>query len=199
MTTEVQPLLLPIARDPIVFTVSGVPVPKGRPRARVIQRYATDDDDVGDVVGAGAPRLRGRANSMTASDFRALHQRRKVYVAQMYTPAETVAAEQVFLQLAMPHRPRKPLTGPLRVDLVFVMPIPSSWHPREKAAATNGARWPTGKPDRDNLEKLVLDALNKVFYLDDSQVCTGEITKIYGLDPRTEVRITPLIEGEMNG
>ncbi len=166
--TDAQRVLIPIARDPIVFVVSGVPVPKGRPRARVIERYSPE-------------------------------KRRKVPTPQIYTPPETVAAEQAFLQMAKPHRPRKPLTGPLRVDLLFVLPVPASWPARDKAAALSGAKWPTGKPDRDNFEKLVLDALNGVFYVDDSQVCTGEITKIYGLDPRTEVRITPLIEGEMNG
>lgn len=118
--------------------------------------------------------------------------------AQFYTPAETRAAEQIFLTLAMPAKPKQPLTGPLRLDLLFVLPIPPSWPVRERARAATGARWPSdrGTPDRDNLLKLVQDALNGVFWHDDSQICAGETRMIYGTDPRTEVRITQLIEGE---
>lgn len=167
MANELQPLLLPIARDPIVFTVGGEPVPKGRPRARVVTKFDPT-------------------------------KRRNVHVPQMYTPPETIAAEQAFSHMARPHRPRKPLAGPLRIDFVFVLPIPASWPARDKAAAVSGAKLPTGKPDLDNLEKLALDAMNGVFYLDDSQRCAGDSRKIYGLDPRTEVRIVPIIEGDVS-
>jgi Holliday junction resolvase RusA-like endonuclease len=38
------------------------------------------------------------------------------------------------------------------------------------------------KPDRDNLDKAVLDALTRCkFWLDDCQVCAGNISKQYTL------------------
>lgn len=33
------------------------------------------------------------------------------------------------------------------------------------------------KPDRDNLDKAVLDALTGIFWIDDCQVCDGRIRK----------------------
>ena len=36
------------------------------------------------------------------------------------------------------------------------------------------------RPDRDNLEKAVQDAMTGIVYADDSQVCDGRIKKVYG-------------------
>jgi Holliday junction resolvase RusA-like endonuclease len=108
-------------------------------------------------------------------------------------PAEQSEVDKrAFLTLAKPHRPRKPLEGPLQLDLVFIMPRPESWSRAKATAALSGVAWPTGKPDTDNLVKLVQDALNGVFWLDDAQVCVGSQRKVYGASPRTEVRITEL-------
>lgn len=178
---ETQPLLLPVARDPIFFVVSGEPERKGRPRFRIFFAKNLVTQVVALVRSGRVAEILGAL--------------RKGINVSTYTPPETAAAEQVFALLAKPHRPEKPLTGPLRVDLLFVLPIPSSWPARDKAAAVSGARWPISRPDRDNYEKLALDAMSGIFYEDDSQVCAGETRKIYGLDPRTEVRITPILEG----
>lgn len=37
--------------------------------------------------------------------------------------------------------------------------------------------WHIKKPDRDNLDKAVLDALTGIFWHDDCQVCSGTIEK----------------------
>jgi Holliday junction resolvase RusA-like endonuclease len=37
--------------------------------------------------------------------------------------------------------------------------------------------WHVKKPDRDNLDKAVLDALTGIFWHDDCQVCSGSIEK----------------------
>jgi len=47
----------------------------------------------------------------------------------------------------------------------------------------------TSRPDLDNYIKLVFDALNKVYYLDDSQITNIIATKQYSDHPRTIVRI----------
>ena len=66
-------------------------------------------------------------------------------------------------------------TGPISVDLVFVMPRPSNlvWKtkpmPRTPDTRTNG--------DVDNLAKAVLDALNGKAYDDDRQVVRLEVTR----------------------
>lgn len=47
----------------------------------------------------------------------------------------------------------------------------------------------TTKPDRDNLEKALLDALEGIAFESDSQVVGGEITKTYHAEPGVLVRI----------
>jgi len=80
-----------------------------------------------------------------------------------------------------------PLQDPLRVDCEFVFPRPKGkiWKtkpmPRE---------WKASKPDRDNLDKAVLDALNGLIWRDDSQVVDGRITKqIAAGDEQPHVKI----------
>ena len=46
----------------------------------------------------------------------------------------------------------------------------------------SGSILPTKKPDGDNVEKAVADALNKVAYLDDSQIIEAKWQKIYAAD-----------------
>jgi Holliday junction resolvase RusA-like endonuclease len=137
----------------IEFTIEGVPVPKGRPRARIIGK--------------------GRAARV-----------------QIYTPDETIAAERMLRITSMRHRPRKPLDGPLHVTTVFVVPSPA------RVAAERSKVWPQVRPDDDNYRKLVLDALNEMFWHDDGQICGGESWKFYGSPPRTYIRIRPLTNAD---
>ena len=46
------------------------------------------------------------------------------------------------------------------------------WKTREMPRAFHSS-----KPDRDNLDKAVMDALKGLAWIDDSQVCQGEIQK----------------------
>ena len=46
----------------------------------------------------------------------------------------------------------------------------------------NGEKFPTRKPDVDNITKVVLDALNKVAYHDDSQVIEITARKLYSVN-----------------
>lgn len=67
-----------------------------------------------------------------------------------------------------------PYALPLRVDCCFVMPRP------QKLMRKNDpeGRIPHAqKPDRDNLDKAVLDALKGLAWVDDSQISIGLIEK----------------------
>ena len=68
----------------------------------------------------------------------------------------------------------EPLTGPLRCDITFVMQRPKGliWKSRPMPRAYHAK-----KPDRDNLDKAVLDSLKSLAWADDAQVCQGEIQK----------------------
>ena len=123
-----------------------------------------------DVIGnpKGQPRVRaiafgGKArvhNPATADDWKAL-----------------VAIE------ARKHLPERPLTGPVRVDLLFRFRRPRHHYRTGKKSdiiKANAPSWHTSKPDRDNLEKAVLDVLTDIGMLaDDSIVCEGKNIKVY--------------------
>jgi len=93
--------------------------------------------------------------------------------------------------LAKKHAPKFPLYGPIRLDMVFVLPRPASLNRKKDH---DGLIWAAKRPDRDNLIKPAQDALSRCgFWKDDSQICSGEILKVYCEKysiPRIEVRIT---------
>lgn len=67
-----------------------------------------------------------------------------------------------------------PLTGALRVDCIFVFPREQSKVWKTKPMP----RYPhIVKPDRDNCDKAVLDALKGTIIREDSLVCDGRIQK----------------------
>jgi crossover junction endodeoxyribonuclease RusA len=63
------------------------------------------------------------------------------------------------------------LTGPVRVDLLFVLPRPKS--------APKRRLYPDGKPDVDKLARAALDALTGVVFSDDARVCLLKAAKVY--------------------
>ena len=63
----------------------------------------------------------------------------------------------------------------------------------KRARALDGQEIP-GKPDLDNVAKGVLDALNGVAYVDDTQVVRLLVQKQYSLEPRLVVTVKELIE-----
>lgn len=84
--------------------------------------------------------------------------------------------------------PVSPLTGPVRVDIDLFFPRPKRLC---RKADPDGPVLHTAKPDRDNSDKCVLDALTQVgFFADDAQVCGGEVRKWYhGKDGRAGARV----------
>lgn len=106
-----------------------------------------------------------------------------------YTPAKTRKAESDIRAQALPHAPMFPLGKYAYVVLTFFMPIPKSMLKRELPQALDENMVHTKKPDLDNLEKAVLDALNEVFWRDDSIICSVTKRKFYSGNPRIEVSI----------
>src|SRR5690606_4329523 len=92
-----------------------------------------------------------------------------------HTPEKTRTYEgMIRTQAIMVMGARKPIEGPVAIDLWAVYPIPKSWPRRKRELALLGKILPTVKPDLDNIEKAVKDALNGVVWTDDAQVCGGE-------------------------
>lgn len=75
------------------------------------------------------------------------------------------------------------------VYFCFYMPVPKSWSQKKRLAALNGDISHNCKPDLDNLIKFYLDCMNKIIFNDDAKVIHISAQKIYGLEPRTKIRI----------
>jgi len=110
--------------------------------------------------------------------------------------------KQNLQELVQTSAPDKPLAGPLRIDCYFFYGHLKSHYGTGRNVEKlkdSAPVWKSTKPDRDNCDKFVLDALDGVFFLNDSQVCDGRITKRYSESPRTEIYITQLRKECSNG
>lgn len=133
----------------------------------------------------GAPRGKGRPRSRIARS-RAGDQ----FIA-VYTDAETrnyEAALKLVGSVAMKRAGLKVLSGPLRVRITAVFPIPKSWSQNKRSMARVGLIKPTVKPDCDNIAKM-LDGVNGVVWVDDSNIVQETIEKVYGDDPELRVEV----------
>ena len=116
----------------------------------------------------------------------------------MYTPTKTstgkthpIAAFKAAVQLAYWQQTSlKPWEGAVKMDCVFILPRPLSLMRKKDPHM----RLPyINKPDRDNLDKAVMDALTGIAYRDDCQVYKGTIEKWYAAkteQPHVELTIT---------
>lgn len=107
-----------------------------------------------------------------------------------YTPAKTVSDEGIvrsFASAAMAGRPL--VVGAVNLELGIYRSYPKSWSAKRREAAI----YITGKPDLDNVMKLVADALNGIVYGDDSQIATAHVWKRYTTNPEhVFIHILPL-------
>ena len=107
----------------------------------------------------------------------------------VYTPEKTARYEERLAWAAQSVMAGRPLlTGGLQVDIEAHMEIPKSKPKAWKAAALSGAARPTTKPDPDNIAKM-LDALNKVVWVDDSQIVLLTVAKFYSERPGIQIMI----------
>ena len=113
--------------------------------------------------------------------------------ARMFTPEKTVSYENKVAFVAQQAMAGAALIeGAVDVSLFIVCQIPASWSKKKQAAATAGAIFPTTKPDIDNIEKIIYDAINGVVWKDDVQVVDVKKVKRYGPVPGVNVRIEVL-------
>lgn len=121
--------------------------------------------------------------------------------ARVYDAGTAEGWKSLVAAAAKPFLPSEPLTGPLMVELCFHMPRPKSHYrtgKRFRELRDDAPTFHTGKPDRDNLEKAVCDALTQVgMWKDDGQVCDGQIRKLYAEgSPGCHVTIKPCEEAQ---
>lgn len=85
-----------------------------------------------------------------------------------------------------------PLPCPVKMTLTAVFPIAASWPKWRRALGSLGKLWHVGKPDLDNVIKIVFDGLNEVIWKDDSQVAWLEAKKFYGDVPGLWIEVVTL-------
>lgn len=101
----------------------------------------------------------------------------------VYTPEKTARYEERLAWAAQSIMAGRPLlTGPLWVEVIAWMEIPKSKPKAFRAAALANSIWPTTKPDGDNIAKM-LDAMNRVVWVDDSQIVKLVVSKHYSERP----------------
>lgn len=87
----------------------------------------------------------------------------------------------------------QPMSGPISVELEFVLPRPKAHYGTGRNAGVLKASMlnalPVNRPDVDNFAKMVLDVCNGILWRDDAAVVRLSALKRYGENPRTIIRV----------
>jgi Holliday junction resolvase RusA-like endonuclease len=148
----------------IRFSVPCVPVSQPRQRHRIVKPADRFDDDEKDPCD----------RCFTAN----------------YTPSsDPVQAFKASLRLAAhAEHDGAPFEGPIRLDLLIVMPRPKAKVWKRKAMERE---WYAGRSDRENILKAVQDALQELLWRNDSQIVSGETSIVIASgDEQPHVELT---------
>lgn len=133
----------------------------------------------------GTPVAKGRPKFSTAGGF-----------ARAYTPAKTANYEGMVSMLASQAMREagidKPLDGPVSVAVHVFVGVPASYSKKRRTDALNGMIAPTKRPDLDNIAKAILDGINGVAVVDDSQIVGIIAGKAFSETPRVDVTVSVL-------
>ena len=112
-----------------------------------------------------------------------------------YTPKSTTSYENLVRYAFTEAYPDWiPTEAPIELHLRFTFTPPQSWSKKKKEQALNKNIRKKSKPDLDNLEKAVMDALNHVAWADDSQIYVKYTSKEYS--ERAEAKIVIITHEE---
>lgn len=118
--------------------------------------------------------------------------------ARAYDPAKSRNYKQLIKLMAQQHAPDEPTKNPVILSVLIYRKIPKSFSKKKREQIDLGLLRPTTKPDVSNVIKGVEDALNGVWYKDDSQIVAyGKVGKWYSDTPRVEItmEVLDLVEG----
>ena len=118
-----------------------------------------------------------------------------------YTPEKTVNYENlVKYAFLSKYGSVKPSTKEFKARIVAYFPVPQSYSKKKRemllpveGVPCSGAGY-KGRVDADNLAKSILDALNNIVYVDDSQVTSLLVFKMYGEEAKVEVELEEIGE-----
>ena len=114
---------------------------------------------------------------------------RTTYLGHNYTPKKTKEFQSLIKWLYRASS-RHIFTGPVALMMKFCFAVPVSTTKTETKRIVNKVYVPyPKKPDTDNVEKAILDALNKVAWNDDRQVTNVSKRKCYDKTNRIIIHI----------
>ena len=110
--------------------------------------------------------------------------------AGMYDPGTADAWKAAVARAAKEASDGHVFTGPVHLNLWVYMPRPKSHFRASGAIKPSAPSWHTSKPDLDNIEKAIKDAITDAgIWADDSLVCLVYKSKFYSVDGRPGARI----------
>lgn len=112
---------------------------------------------------------------------------------QTYDPPKSKKYKKKVIEIAKQYAPSSPISNPIRMGIVFYVPIPKSKSKVWRQRAIAGKEYPAVRPDIDNYAKAILDALNGIIFSDDGKIVELQIFKRYSDFPRTEIIIKELV------
>lgn len=125
----------------------------------------------GKPVGKGRPRFKRMGNFV-----------------QTYTPEKTADYEKL-VRLRFQNAGGVITEKPVRIKIVACFAPPKSARKKDKIEMLANRILPVKKPDCDNIAKIILDALNKIAYIDDSQVVELVVKKWFAAEASVYVHI----------
>ena len=127
---------------------------------------------IGDPVGKARPRMNTRTG-------------------RAYTPTKTKNYEYEIRRCFIMKYPNfVSFEGRVRVTITAYFQIPKSTSKKKETEMLKNNISPVKKPDIDNIIKIVLDAMNKFAFKDDTQVTELSVSKLYNETPKIKVIIT---------
>ena len=112
------------------------------------------------------------------------------YTGIVYTPTTTKDYECLVEQYFLLKYPRfKTLEGRVSVDIKAIFNIPKTTKKQDREKMLENAISPTKKPDIDNIVKIILDAMNKFAFKDDTQITKLSVEKMYGEEEKVIINI----------
>lgn len=127
----------------------------------------------------GPPTPKGRPRFSRVGNF-----------TKTYTPKKTKNYEDKVRQSAQQAmNGHEPLETPIAIQMTIKLPVPKSYSKKRTSDCLNKFEMPIKRPDWDNVAKAITDAINGVVYVDDCQIVSASVHKMYGLEPCVEVYV----------
>ena len=107
-----------------------------------------------------------------------------------YTPEKTKTYEfEVGMMALAAMGGSKPLEGALEAFIYVTFAVPDSYSKKRTEACLSDSEKHTKRPDLDNVVKCVIDGMDKIVFLNDSQITSIHATKVFGKVAKVEVLV----------